>query len=66
MKRFSINLDDGDLAVIDSVAKGFVMARRHAVARAALRAGLDQMRRDRGFAEEHLRREAVHQRRTEP
>jgi hypothetical protein len=58
MQKISLNLGRGDLAAIDQIAARFVMARRHAVARAALRAGLDQMARDHEFAREHLMREA--------
>jgi len=55
----SISLSSSDLAAVDEVAAKFVMARRHAVVRAAFRAGIGQMVRDNGFAHEHLRREAV-------
>lgn len=58
MQKISLSLGHDDLTAIDQIAAQFIMARRHAVARAALRAGLDQMARDYDFAREHLMREA--------
>jgi len=48
--KLAIDLNDHDLALLTEVMERNPLARRHMIARAAIRAGLSQMYRDQSFA----------------
>lgn len=54
MRTLSINVSPDDLATVEKIVASHPLASRHAVARAALRAGLDQMARDEAYALDRL------------
>ncbi|MBL9028190.1 MAG: hypothetical protein JNL21_38715 [Myxococcales bacterium] len=54
MRTLSINVSPDDLDLVEKIVTSHPLASRHAVARAALRAGLDQMARDQSYALERL------------
>lgn len=57
MEKLSLSLAPDDLVVVDRLVQRFALVRRHAVCRAALRAGLEQFARDHDYALEHLTNE---------
>ncbi len=60
MRTLSINVSPDDLGLIEKIVADHPLASRHAVARAALRAGLDQMARDEAYALDRLLLERRH------
>jgi hypothetical protein len=54
MRTLSINVSPDDLDLVEKIVTSHPLASRHAVARAALRAGLDQMARDEAYALDRL------------
>ena len=61
-KTITIAASDDDLAVVAALITAHPLASRHAVVRAAFRAGLSQMRRDEEYALDRLHQEAEQRR----
>jgi hypothetical protein len=57
MKTFSLTLGPDDIGMIEQIVQRLPLSTRHAVGRAAMRIGLEQMHRDHGFALDALVRE---------
>jgi|GEM_PF-4421242 len=58
--KLAIDLNDHDLALLTEVMERNPLARRHMIARAAIRAGLSQFARDQLFAVDCLTLEVRH------